>query len=47
MTTVQAVVWSGILTFLMLLAASLIRAEAWTPPGFLVALGNRAHRHGV
>jgi uncharacterized MAPEG superfamily protein len=41
MTTVQALVWSGILTFLMLLAASLIRAEAWTPPGFLVALGNR------
>lgn len=41
MTTVQALVWSGVLTLVMLLAASLIRAEAWTPAGFLVALGNR------
>lgn len=41
MTTVQVLIWSGILTLLMVLVASLIRAEAWTPAGFLVALGNR------
>src|ERR1700742_1729996 len=41
MTTVQAVVWSGILTFLMLLIASALCAKIWTPPGMVVAFGNR------
>ena len=41
MTTVQTLVWSGILTFLMLLVASGICAKAWTPPGAQIAFGNR------
>lgn len=41
MTTVQAVVWSGILTFFMLLIASALCARIWTPPGMVVAFGNR------
>jgi uncharacterized MAPEG superfamily protein len=41
LTTVQAVVWSGILTFLMLLVASGLCAKAWTPPGMEIAFGNR------
>jgi len=41
MTTVHALVWSGILTFLMLLVASGICAQAWTPPGAQIAFGNR------
>ena len=32
---------SAILTFLMVLLASLIRARAWTMAGTLIALGNR------
>jgi uncharacterized MAPEG superfamily protein len=41
MTTVQALVWSGILTFVMLLVASTFCTKAWTPPGAQVAFGNR------
>jgi len=41
LTTVQALVYSGILTFIMLLIASGICAKAWTPPGAQVAFGNR------
>ena len=41
MTTVQAVIASGILTFLMLLVASGFCAKAWTPPGMDIAFGNR------
>ncbi len=41
LTTVQALVYSGILTFIMLLVASGICAKAWTPPGAQVAFGNR------
>jgi uncharacterized MAPEG superfamily protein len=41
LTTVQALIFSGILTFVMLLVASGICAKAWTPPGREVALGNR------
>ena len=41
MTTVHAVVWSGILTFFMLLVASAFCAKAWTPPGMEIAFGNR------
>lgn len=41
MTTVQVLVWSGILTFLMLLVASAMCAKAWTVPGMEVAFGNR------
>ena len=41
MTTVQALVWSGILTFLMLLVASAFCAKPWEPGGPLIAFGNR------
>ena len=33
LTTVQALIGSGILTFVMLLAASGLCAQIWTPPG--------------
>jgi uncharacterized MAPEG superfamily protein len=33
--------YSAVLTWVMLMAASLIRAEAWTPKGFVIAAGNR------
>ena len=32
---------SAVLTFVMVLVASLIRARAWTPAGLLIAFGNR------
>ncbi len=41
MTTVHAIIASGILTFLMLLVASGLCAKAWTPPGRDIAFGNR------
>ena len=41
LTTVQALIFSGILTFVMLLVASGVCAKAWTPPGAQVAFGNR------
>jgi uncharacterized MAPEG superfamily protein len=41
MTTVQALVWSGILTFLMLLVASAMCARPWAPGGVQIAFGNR------
>jgi uncharacterized MAPEG superfamily protein len=41
MTTVQALVWSGILTFLMLVLGLVFRTQAWSPSGVMVAFGNR------
>jgi uncharacterized MAPEG superfamily protein len=41
MTPSTSLVVSAILTFIMLLVASLARAKAWTPSGFILALGNR------
>jgi uncharacterized MAPEG superfamily protein len=41
MTTVHAVIASGILTFVMLMVASAMCAKAWTPPGMMIAFGNR------
>lgn len=41
MTTVQALIWSGILTLVMILVAAALCAEAWTPEGMAVAFGNR------
>ena len=41
MTTVQALVWSGILTFLMLVLGLLFRTRAWAPEGMMIAFGNR------
>jgi uncharacterized MAPEG superfamily protein len=41
MTTVTALVWSGILTFFMTLIASALCAKIWTPPGMVIAFGNR------
>jgi uncharacterized MAPEG superfamily protein len=33
--------YSAVLTWVMLLAASLIRVRGWTPAGFVLAAGNR------
>jgi uncharacterized MAPEG superfamily protein len=41
MTTVQALIWSGILTFVMVMVASAMCAKAWTPDGMVIAFGNR------
>ena len=41
MTTVQALVWSGILTLVMILVAAALCARAWTPEGMAIAFGNR------
>ena len=41
MTTVQALIWSGVLTLLMLLVGSAFCAKVWEPGGAEVALGNR------
>jgi uncharacterized MAPEG superfamily protein len=41
MTTVQALVWSGILTLVVALAASAFCAKVWEPGGAMVAFGNR------
>jgi len=41
MTTVQALVWSGILTLLMVLVASAFCAKVWEPGGVMVPFGNR------
>src|SRR5689334_16352683 len=41
LTTFQALVFSGILTFLMLMVASAFCAKVWTPPGPAIAFGNR------
>jgi uncharacterized MAPEG superfamily protein len=41
MTTVQALVWSGILTFLMLVLGLLFRTQAWSPSGMMIAFNNR------
>jgi uncharacterized MAPEG superfamily protein len=41
MTPATSLVISAALTFITLLVASLSRANAWTPAGFVVAFGNR------
>jgi uncharacterized MAPEG superfamily protein len=41
MTTVQALVWSGILTFLMLVLGLVFRTQAWSPSGLMIAFNNR------
>jgi uncharacterized MAPEG superfamily protein len=41
MTTVQALVCSGILTFAMLIVGLLLRTQAWSPSGMMVAFGDR------
>lgn len=41
MTPSTSLVVSAVLTFVMLLVASLARAKAWTLSGFILALGNR------
>jgi len=42
MTTVQALVWSGILTFLMLVLGLVLRTQAWSPSGLMIAFSDRA-----
>ena len=41
MTTIQALVWSGLLTLVMLLVASGCCSKVWEPGGAQVAFGNR------
>ena len=41
MTTVQALVWSGVLTLVVALAASALCAKVWEPGGAMIAFGNR------
>ena len=41
MNDLHYLVLSTLLTWIMLMAASLIRARGWTPTGLLVAFGNR------
>ena len=41
MTTVQALIWSGILTLLMLVVQLTLCTKAWAPPGLMDAFGNR------
>ena len=43
MSEMKALVWSAVLTWLMLLTASLLRSKGWTAAGREVALGNRDH----
>ena len=40
-STLTLVIYMAILTWLALLAASLIRANGWTLPGMIIAMGNR------
>src|SRR6185295_7338259 len=41
MTTVQTLVWSGILTLVIALVASALCARVWEPGGVMIAFGNR------
>jgi uncharacterized MAPEG superfamily protein len=41
LTNVQSLVLSALLTWLMALAASALRAKLWTPAGLLFGIGNR------
>jgi len=38
---ITALIWSAVLAWLMLVAASALRTEIWTPEGMRIALGNR------
>jgi len=40
-TLAAVVVASALLTWVMLLTASMLRTRGWTPSGFVLALGNR------
>ena len=40
-STLTLVIYMAILTWLALLVASLIRANGWTLPGMMIAMGNR------
>ena len=42
MTTVHALVWSGILTFAMLVLGLVLRTQAWSPSGLMIAFSDRA-----
>jgi len=45
--TLTLVLYTAILTWLTLMAASLIRARGWTLPGMLIAFGNRDNLPGA
>ena len=40
-TTLTLVIYMAILTWLVVLVASLVRVKGWTPSGTMIALGNR------
>ena len=40
-TTLTLVLYMAIITLVLTLVASLVRAQAWTPKGLLIAFGNR------
>jgi len=41
MTTVHALIWSGILTFAMLVLGLVLRTQAWSPSGLMIAFSDR------
>ncbi|MBL8682423.1 MAG: MAPEG family protein [Myxococcales bacterium] len=41
LTDVQALVSATLLTFVMVMSASLMKSKAWTPSGLALAFGNR------
>jgi uncharacterized MAPEG superfamily protein len=41
MSTVSALLWSAVLTWSMLVLASLLRSRGWTSAGLEIAFGNR------
>ncbi len=41
MTDLTYLVYSAVLTWFMLVTASILRSRGWTPPGLVVAFGNR------
>ena len=43
LTDIQALVYSTLLTFLMIITASTIRTKLWTLEGAALAFGNREH----
>jgi uncharacterized MAPEG superfamily protein len=41
MSETTALIWSAVLTWLMLMTASVLRSRGWTPGGTKIAFGNR------
>lgn len=41
--TLRLVIYMGLVSWVTILAASMIRVKAWTPAGLMLAFGNRDH----